>query len=88
MSVVYLVWVSLCFVLMGFFTLFFQVLFWFVFFGRMRGSKIGSLLKNFVIHDLKSPLEFQSWSCPYQSLSKNIDPLSESGWESDMINIF
>lgn len=81
---------------MGFSLFCFDGFFYFVFsgfvlvcvFGRMRGGKIGSLLKNFVIHDLKSPLEFQSWSCPYQSLAKNIDPLSESGWESDMINIF
>lgn len=59
----------------------------FCFFGRMWGSKTRSLVKNFVIHDFKSHLQFQSWSCPYQIHAKNIYCLSESGWESGMINL-
>lgn len=60
---------------------------------KWGGSRNGSLLKNFVIHDLKSHLEFQSWNCPYQSHAKNKYPLhvsiytSESGRGSAMINL-
>lgn len=56
--------------------------------GGGGGSKTWSLWKNFVIHDLKVILNFSlGGSSPCQRQAKNIYLLlSESGWESDMIN--
>lgn len=84
-----LVWDFVCFVvyfcLFVWVFLFGKVLFCFVWGEGIWGSKTRSLLKNFVIHDFMS-----SWISVLElSLSKSCQEYisSESGWESDMINL-